>query len=331
MTRTLLIATIVAAAALVAPPLVRAAAAAAPTCPSPNPPDTMTESAGTPQSARLGTAFQTSLAVSLGATDGCPITDPSGVSVTFTAPSSGPSVTFAATGTNTATVGTTGAGGAMAPPMTANDVAGTYTVVATSAYGSVGFTLTNVATAPAAVSAGVGAYQTATVGTAYVVPLAVTVTDADHNPVPGATVTFAAPSSGPSATFSGSGTTATALTDDAGVAVAPALTADDVPGGFVVTATVAGVAPAASFALVNEAPPAARPVAPDIVGMASTADGGGYWLVAADGGVFALGDAPFLGAASAAVALARAGGSGYWITDGAGRVTPLGQAPLLAG
>jgi len=29
--------------------------------------------------------------------------------------------------------------------------------------------------------------------------------------------------------------------------------------------------------------------------MASTPDGHGYWLVASDGGIFAFGDAPFLG------------------------------------
>ena len=32
-----------------------------------------------------------------------------------------------------------------------------------------------------------------------------------------------------------------------------------------------------------------------IVGIAATADGGGYWLVAKDGGVFAFGDAKFYG------------------------------------
>jgi hypothetical protein len=32
-----------------------------------------------------------------------------------------------------------------------------------------------------------------------------------------------------------------------------------------------------------------------IVGMATAPDGAGYWLVAADGGVFSFGDAPFLG------------------------------------
>jgi hypothetical protein len=35
----------------------------------------------------------------------------------------------------------------------------------------------------------------------------------------------------------------------------------------------------------------ARPV----VGVAATPTGRGYWLVASDGGVFAYGDAPFLG------------------------------------
>jgi hypothetical protein len=35
-----------------------------------------------------------------------------------------------------------------------------------------------------------------------------------------------------------------------------------------------------------------------IVGMAATPDGGGYWLVAADGGVFSFGDAAFSGAAA---------------------------------
>jgi hypothetical protein len=32
-----------------------------------------------------------------------------------------------------------------------------------------------------------------------------------------------------------------------------------------------------------------------IVGITSTPDGGGYWLVAADGGVFTFGDARFFG------------------------------------
>jgi hypothetical protein len=32
-----------------------------------------------------------------------------------------------------------------------------------------------------------------------------------------------------------------------------------------------------------------------IVAMAATPDGGGYWMVASDGGIFSFGDATFLG------------------------------------
>ena len=36
-----------------------------------------------------------------------------------------------------------------------------------------------------------------------------------------------------------------------------------------------------------------------IVGMASTSDGKGYWLVASDGGIFAFGDGHFFGSTGA--------------------------------
>jgi hypothetical protein len=35
-----------------------------------------------------------------------------------------------------------------------------------------------------------------------------------------------------------------------------------------------------------------------IVGMATTPDGHGYWLVASDGGVFTFGDATFMGSSA---------------------------------
>ena len=38
-----------------------------------------------------------------------------------------------------------------------------------------------------------------------------------------------------------------------------------------------------------------------VIGMAATADGGGYWLMGADGGVFSFGDAPFDGSMGATV------------------------------
>ena len=49
----------------------------------------------------------------------------------------------------------------------------------------------------------------------------------------------------------------------------------------------------------SSARPAAWPLNKPIVGMAATADGGGYWLVASDGGIFAFGDAGFFGSTGA--------------------------------
>jgi hypothetical protein len=45
-------------------------------------------------------------------------------------------------------------------------------------------------------------------------------------------------------------------------------------------------------------------LAKPIVGMAATPDGGGYWLVASDGGIFSFGDADFYGS-TGAMALAK--------------------------
>jgi peptidoglycan-N-acetylglucosamine deacetylase len=57
-----------------------------------------------------------------------------------------------------------------------------------------------------------------------------------------------------------------------------------------------------------------------VVAMAATADGGGYWLVGADGGVFTFGDARFFGSAGAedlaapiAAVVSTPDGAGYWL------------------
>jgi hypothetical protein len=65
----------------------------------------------------------------------------------------------------------------------------------------------------------------------------------------------------------------------------------------------------------------AQPLNAPVVGIAATADGGGYWLVAADGGVFGFGDAAFFGSdggkSSGAPAVGMAGRpGGYWIAYG---------------
>ena len=72
-----------------------------------------------------------------------------------------------------------------------------------------------------------------------------------------------------------------------------------------------------------------------VVGMAATPDGGGYWLVAADGGIFSYGDAGFFGSAGALHAgrarssgmAAGPGGGGYWLVARDGGIFGYGDAP----
>jgi hypothetical protein len=71
-----------------------------------------------------------------------------------------------------------------------------------------------------------------------------------------------------------------------------------------------------------------------IVGMVPSNDGGGYFMVAADGGVFAFGDAKFEGScpgiggcSGAAVAvMPGASGNGYWLVTATGHVYAFGDA-----
>jgi hypothetical protein len=70
-----------------------------------------------------------------------------------------------------------------------------------------------------------------------------------------------------------------------------------------------------------------------IVGRASTPDGQGYWLVAADGGVFAFGDAGFFGSTGGMhlnrpiVGIApTTTGQGYWVVSSDGGVFSFGNA-----
>ncbi len=94
----------------------------------------------TPQSAAAGSAFADALAVTVTDSGGKPV---AGVSVTFTAPSSGASGTFQGGGASF-TAMTNSSGIATAPAFTANAAAGTYSVTATSAgLPTVSFALTN--------------------------------------------------------------------------------------------------------------------------------------------------------------------------------------------
>ncbi len=67
-----------------------------------------------------------------------------------------------------------------------------------------------------------------------------------------------------------------------------------------------------------------------VVAMAATPTGNGYWLVASDGGVFAFGDAPFLGSTGASpspspvVDAAPGPDGGYWLARSDGSVVGFG-------
>jgi len=74
-----------------------------------------------------------------------------------------------------------------------------------------------------------------------------------------------------------------------------------------------------------------------MVGMAATPDGGGYWLVGADGGVFSFGDANFYGSAermhpaSPIVGMAvTPDGGGYWLANAIKDIPPSATSPAFA-
>ena len=106
------------------------------------------------------------------------------------------------------------------------------------------------------ITATAGTPQSTAVNTSFPTAMAATVTDSSNNPVGGITVTFAAPGSGASGTFTGGLTTTSSTTNSRGVATAPSFTANGTAGSYTVTATVSGVSAPANFNLTNiSAPP----------------------------------------------------------------------------
>jgi hypothetical protein len=104
---------------------------------------------------------------------------------------------------------------------------------------------------PAQIAATGGSGQSASIGTAFQTPLAATVEDSKNNPVSGASVTFTAPTSGPSGTFGNGKATETETTMSNGVATASFTANSTVGGPYTVTASVSGVSTNVSYTLVN--------------------------------------------------------------------------------
>jgi hypothetical protein len=319
---------------------------------------------GNNQSTAVGDSFGQPLEVAVTDTYGDPIV---GASVAFTVvTTAGAGATFSGGGAS-AEVQTNASGVASTPTLTAGDTAGAFSVIATvsGAAETATFALTDLAGPPTTVTAGVGSSQSAELGTDFAVPLAVTVTDDDGNPAVGDTVTFKAPASGPSGVFAGSAATVEVPVDSSGVATAPDFSANDRTGGYVVTATVSGVAAPATFAMVNEprttasAPgpvgtywlvtstgkvmssggaarygsPAAKKLVGVVVGMAADPSGAGYWIVTSKGAVYGFGAAATYRSAGGAHLLApvvgiaaTADGDGYWLVTSKGAVHAYGDA-----
>ena len=199
------------------------------------PPASITATGGTPQSTRVSTAFGLPLQATVKDSTSAPV---AGVTVTFTAPGSGASATFAG-GANTAV--TNASGVATSVVVSANaTVGGPYNVAATVAGVATpaNFALTNTPGPPAQIAITSGTPQTATVTTAFALPLVVTVKDSNGNVTPGVTITFAAPAqTGASGTFAGG--VNTAVTNASGVATSGTFTANGISGGpYNVTASL---------------------------------------------------------------------------------------------
>ncbi len=224
---------------------------------TPGPPAQVTATEGTPQSTQVGTPFATRFKAQVKDVANNVIPN---VLVTFKKPASGPSGTFAG---GIDTVRTDANGVATAPVFTANLIAGSYqdsAVVAGVSTPAI-YQLTNLPGPPGSITITAGSPQRATVNTSFATNFAVIVRDANNNPVPDTTVTFTAPSSGPSGKF-GSSRTVQVRTNSSGVATAPVFTADTLAGSYVVSASAPGVASPAQFSLTNDPGPAARIHAP---------------------------------------------------------------------
>lgn len=192
---------------------------------------------GSGQSAEVTKPFAASLVARVNDAFGNPV---AGTTVTFSAPGGG------ATATLTPTSFTSDASGLAPIAATAGTVTGTYAVAAAIPGASINFSLTNTAGPAAAIAVVSGTPQSATVNTAFGAPLVVEIRDAFGNLVPGAQVSFTAPTAGASAALA----TPTPSTNGSGRAQTTA-TANTTRGAYSVTATAGGAT--ATFALTNNA------------------------------------------------------------------------------
>jgi filamentous hemagglutinin family protein len=186
----------------------------------------ITPLAGAGQSTTVNTAFSTALQAKV--VENLFNNPLAGINVSFSTPSTGASGSF-----SNNTVTTDAAGIATASTLTANTQAGTYQASANSGNLNANFNLTNNPDVASIISILGGNNQSTVVAKNFTTNLQVKITDQYNNPIPNATVSFAAPSSGASANFSSN---SSLTTDSNGIATASNLTANTQAGSYQVTA-----------------------------------------------------------------------------------------------
>lgn len=221
---------------------------------NPGPPSSMTIAAGNSQTERVGQALATPFEVAITDQYG---NDLSGLNVTFTAPASGPSGTFAGSQTNSETDATNGSGVATASSFTAGPHAGSYKVQASVAgLNPVDFSVTNQVGPPRSLQI-FSNNQSAKIDQPFALPLSALVLDQFGNPIAGQSVTFTAPTAGASGSFPTGATSETVTTGSTGYATSDAFTANATTGSYQVKASDGALA--SNFSLTNTPGPLTQP------------------------------------------------------------------------
>ncbi|WP_010545311.1 beta strand repeat-containing protein, partial [Sphingomonas elodea] len=147
---------------------------------------------------------------------------------------------------------------------------------------------------PASVAIATGANQTASTNTVFATPLSVTVRDGSNAVIPNTSVTFTAPASGASGTFSNGSNSITVTTDGSGIANAGSFTANGSGGAYSVNATAGSVF--ATFSLTNN-----LVTVPSVTGLSPTTGptGGGTTVVITGTGLAGATGVSFGGTAAA--------------------------------
>jgi hypothetical protein len=185
------------------------------------------------------------------------------------------------------------------------------------------FTTVNTPGPPTTLTATTGSWQRVAVNNLFPLPIQAALTDAGGNPIGAASVTFTAPPTGASGSFSGN---PTLTTDAQGVATAPPFTANAVTGSYSVAAVAGSLS--ATFNLTNISGTAVADDFnadghPDIVWQDPVSGSSEVWFLNGMQAITLLGAAPIsLGNPWHIVAVADFNGDGYpdvvWQDPGSG-------------